>query len=31
LCTSINAWCIIIFIKHKIWNIWRLWSWLMFS
>jgi hypothetical protein len=27
LCTSIDAWCIIVSIKHKIWNIWRLWSW----
>jgi hypothetical protein len=27
LCTSINVWCIWVFIKHKTWNIWRLWSW----
>jgi len=30
LCTSIDVWCIRVDIKHKIWDIWRLWSWLMF-
>ncbi len=29
LCTLIDAWCILVFIKHKILNIWRSWSWLM--
>jgi hypothetical protein len=29
LCTSIDAWCIFFSIRHKIWNIWRLWSWSM--
>jgi len=31
LCTFVDAWCILIFVKHKIWDIWRLWSWLMSS
>jgi hypothetical protein len=30
LCTYVDAWCIIISIRHEIWDIWRLWSWLMF-
>jgi hypothetical protein len=30
-CTFIGAWCIFVFIRHKIWNIWRLWSWLVIS
>jgi hypothetical protein len=29
LCTFVDAWCILVSI-NKIWNIWRLWSWLMF-
>ncbi len=29
LCTSIDSLCILVFIRHKIWYIWRLWSWLM--
>jgi hypothetical protein len=29
LCTFVDAWCILVCIKHKIWDIWRLWSWLM--
>jgi hypothetical protein len=29
LCTSIDARCILVFIRHKICNIWMLWSWLM--
>ncbi len=29
LCTFVDAFCIFVSIKHKIWNTWRLWSWLM--
>jgi len=29
--TFIDAWCILVFTRHKIWDIWRLWSWLMSS
>jgi len=31
LCKFVDAWCILVFIRHKILNIWRSWSWLMFS
>jgi hypothetical protein len=31
LCTSIDVWCICVFIRHNIWDIWKLWSWLMYS
>jgi hypothetical protein len=31
LCTYVDAWCIFVFIRHKIWDIWRLRSWLMSS
>ncbi len=30
LCTSLDALCILVYIKHKIWDLWRLWSLLMF-
>jgi hypothetical protein len=31
LCTFVDAWYILVSIRHKKLNIWRLWSWLMFS
>jgi hypothetical protein len=31
LCTYVDARCIFVSIRHKIWNIWRLWSWLLSS
>jgi hypothetical protein len=31
LCIFVYAWCILVSMIHKIWNIWRLWSWLMSS
>ncbi len=30
LCTYIDVWCIFVSIKHNIWNVWGLWSWLCF-
>jgi hypothetical protein len=29
--TYVDAWCILVSIRHKIWDTWRLWSWLMSS
>jgi hypothetical protein len=30
-CTSCHKWFIFVFTKQKMWGIWKLWSWLMFS
>jgi hypothetical protein len=31
LCTSLDTWCILVYVRHKISDIWKLWSWLMAS